>query len=105
MAGFYYAHSPVIKVSIYKGRPTCNRTKAFFFFIGKRPILVSRHHTTARVAAARQALAGGQSLSLACYRGPGTRRLVVARWLAEPSARLYAGELVSVESLTVLAGS
>ena len=42
----------------------------------------------------------GQSLSLWCYRGPGSQRLLCARWSAETSARVYVGEAVSVADLT-----
>lgn len=87
---------------------------------GVRYRLLSRHYTAARplpaaAAAPASPVASPRSgspdadaeaaLALLCYRGPGARRLVVLRWRAEPSARLYAGELVLVESLIVLAGS
>lgn len=76
---------------------------------GLRYRLISRHHTAARPlsppAAAFPAADGEPSLSLCCYRGPGARRLLALRWRADASARLYVGELVLFESLSVLAGS
>lgn len=77
---------------------------------GLRYRLISRHHTAVRPltsgpAAAFPAGDGEPSLSLCCYRGPGARRLLVLRWRSDSGARLYVGELVLFESLSVLAGS
>lgn len=73
---------------------------------GLRYRLLSRHHTAVRSSAAVAAAVtdGDPSLSLLCYRGPGAHRLLVTRWAGEPSARLYAGERVLGEALSVLAG-
>ena len=77
---------------------------------GLRYRLISRHHTAVRLLTAAPAPAfpvgdAEPNLSLCCYRGPGARRLLVLRWRADASARLYVGELVLFESLSVLAGS
>lgn len=75
---------------------------------GLRYRLLSRHHTAVRpmtAAAGSSAADGDEGLSLCCYRGPGARRLLVLRWRSEASARLYVGELVLFESLSILAGS
>ena len=76
---------------------------------GLRYRLISRHHTAAApltAAIAPFSAAGGEpSLTLCCYRGPGARRLMALRWHSDASTRLYAGELVLFDSLSVLAGS
>lgn len=76
---------------------------------GLRYRLLSRHHTAVRVAPAAESAADlAPHLSLLCYRGPGAHRLLVTRFGGAEQAmgaRLYVGERVLGESLTVLAGS
>lgn len=48
----------------------------------------------------------GEPLLLVCYRGPGSRRLLLTRWHGEPAALLHVGEAVEPRQLLVLrAGS
>lgn len=76
---------------------------------GLRYRLIGRHHTAVRAltsaATAFSGPDGEDSLSLLCYRGPGARRLLVTRFRADASARLYAGEIILAESLSILGGS
>jgi hypothetical protein len=44
----------------------------------------------------------GEPLLVVCYRGPGSRRLLLTRWHGEPAALLHVGEAVEPRQLLVL---
>lgn len=80
---------------------------------GLRHRLCGRFQALARAAEPQKAERGpgsktlaaapsGEPLLLVCYRGPGSRRLLLTRWHGEPAALLHVGEAVEPRQLLVL---
>lgn len=79
---------------------------------GLRHRLCGRFQALARAAGSRNDARGpgaqtaaapsGEPLLLVCYRGPGSRRLLLTRWHGEPAAMLHVGEAVEPRQLLVL---
>lgn len=92
--------------------PTAAATESIEYD-GLRHRLCGRFQALARAAELSQAeprsgpripaaAPGGEPLLLVCYRGPGSRRLLLTRWHGEPAALLHVGEAVEPRQLLVL---